>query len=633
MAPTSQVASLDPELVTYQGRFPVSWSGIDDVGGSALRGFDIYVRVDDGLFQPWLANVQYTTALYDGPVGTKYSFYSIAHDNAGLVEAVPADVDAAIHVVAPLDVALEVDGVSMPVRTGTINFGSPIVATTMIEKVLTVRNTGKQPVNLGSASVTPNSGFSVIANLTDGMALQPGQTTSFSVGMQPAQVGRKLASVQFATDVPGKSPFTLSLAGEVLQVPTLTLALESESVEETGVFLIGSVSRNTAVDKPLTVGLKTSDEARGRVPATVTIPAGASSTTFRFTPVNDSIPNGGHAVSIFATASGLSPATIVASVIDDEVSIISLALTKSSMPEGGEPVTGMVTRNTPTTAPLIITLSSHDSSVVTVPATVTIPAGSTSATFAITSVNDELSNGDQTILITASADDFVSGEVELKVMEDDPAALSVQLAVSSILENGGTTTGTVSRNTPSTSPLVVQLSSTNSDSATVPSSVTIPTGALSATFSITILNDTRYRGDASTQIVANAVGLTESSANLDILEDDPQWPWHNSRKPLDVSANGVVSPIDALLVINFLNSGFNLLPDPKEGELAPPPYVDVNHDGRVTPIDALLVINELNNPSSGEGEKADRAAIDAQTYGNFDWLESLAFDIRKLRKP
>lgn len=632
VAPTSQVALLGSELVTYQGRFLVSWSGMDDDGGSALRGFDIYVRVDDGQFQPWLTNVQFTTAVYDGPVGTKVSFYSVAHDNVGLFEAVPADSDTAIRVVAPLDIAIEVDGVSMPVGTGTINFGSSILSTPMIEKVLTVRNTGKQAVTLGSASVTPNSDFSVIANLTDGMVLQPGQTTSFTVGMQPVQVGRKLASVQFATDVSGKSPFILSLTGEVLDVPALTLALESDSIEETGAFLIGSVARNTAVDKPLVVSLQTSDENRSRVPANVTIPAGASSVTFRLTPVNDSIPNGAHAVSIFATASGLTPATIVARVIDDEVSILSLALTKSSMPEGGEPVIGTVTRNTPTTAPLTVTLSSQNTSVATVPATVTIPAGSTSATFIITSVNDDLSNADQTVVITASADDFVSGEVELQVMEDDPASLSVRLAVSSILENSGTTTGTVTRNTPSTSPLTVQLTSTNPGAATVAASVTIPTGAMSATFSITILNDTRYLGNASTQIVTNAIGLTQSSANLEILEDDPQWPWHNSRKPLDVNADGVVSPIDALLVINYLNTGFNLLPEPKAGELAPPPYVDVNQDGRVTPIDALLVINELNNPSGGEGEKTDLATIVDYTFGDLGWLDSLAADIRRLKK-
>lgn len=70
----------------------------------------------------------------------------------------------------------------------------------------------------------------------------------------------------------------------------------------------------------------------------------------------------------------------------------------------------------------------------------------------------------------------------------------------------------------------------------------------------------------------------------------------------DVNADGFITPIDALLVINFLNSqGSRSV----VGLPAPPPYRDVNGDNFISPIDALLVISYLNDrgrSGSGEGE-------------------------------
>ncbi|MCA9217486.1 MAG: hypothetical protein KDB27_30670 [Planctomycetales bacterium] len=77
-------------------------------------------------------------------------------------------------------------------------------------------------------------------------------------------------------------------------------------------------------------------------------------------------------------------------------------------------------------------------------------------------------------------------------------------------------------------------------------------------------------------------------------------PWHNAALALDVNADGSISPIDALLIINELNdpvirdSEFGPLPNPPQAPLTPPPFVDVSGDNFVAPNDALLVINHLN---------------------------------------
>ncbi len=76
--------------------------------------------------------------------------------------------------------------------------------------------------------------------------------------------------------------------------------------------------------------------------------------------------------------------------------------------------------------------------------------------------------------------------------------------------------------------------------------------------------------------------------------------WHNHVTPPDVNVDGQVSPIDALLVINHLNSsgGGKRVPDAPSIHL-----LDTNNDSFVSPIDALLVINALNRSRIGEGEQ------------------------------
>ncbi|MFN0021054.1 MAG: dockerin type I domain-containing protein [Pirellulaceae bacterium] len=88
-----------------------------------------------------------------------------------------------------------------------------------------------------------------------------------------------------------------------------------------------------------------------------------------------------------------------------------------------------------------------------------------------------------------------------------------------------------------------------------------------------------------------------------VTSAQPAGSFTNSRDREDVDNDGFVSPIDALMIINRINSGDTSL---DSTPFARAPYVDVNGDGTLAPVDALLVINRLNAPaggdSSGEGE-------------------------------
>lgn len=80
--------------------------------------------------------------------------------------------------------------------------------------------------------------------------------------------------------------------------------------------------------------------------------------------------------------------------------------------------TGTVTRDGSTAADLVVTLSSADETEATVPATVTILAGQTSATFAVTAVNDAFPDGDKTFNLSANAEDADLVNFEITVQDD-----------------------------------------------------------------------------------------------------------------------------------------------------------------------------------------------------------------------
>ncbi|MCA9191097.1 MAG: hypothetical protein KDB03_05035 [Planctomycetales bacterium] len=75
--------------------------------------------------------------------------------------------------------------------------------------------------------------------------------------------------------------------------------------------------------------------------------------------------------------------------------------------------------------------------------------------------------------------------------------------------------------------------------------------------------------------------------------------FHNRANSTDVSFDSFTSPVDALRIINALNSlGSGLDLRTTTLTVAQLGYVDTNNDGVLSPLDALLVINELNRQAA-----------------------------------
>jgi hypothetical protein len=95
-APGSTVLPLPATENTLS--FPVTWSGADDVGGSGIAGYDVYVSDNGGTYSLWQSATPATQAIFSGLNGHTYAFYSIARDNAGNSEAAPTAPDTQVTV-------------------------------------------------------------------------------------------------------------------------------------------------------------------------------------------------------------------------------------------------------------------------------------------------------------------------------------------------------------------------------------------------------------------------------------------------------------------------------------------------------------------------------------------------------
>jgi len=121
--------------------------------------------------------------------------------------------------------------------------------------------------------------------------------------------------------------------------------------------------------------------------------------------------------------------------------------------------------------------------------------------------------------------------------------------------------------------------------------------------------------DASGRLVympaANASGAAEvrveiQDENGDVIEThsftiqvEKPHPLYNTANPRDVSFDKSITALDALLILNYLNSRHR--GDEPAGESGSPIYYDVSADNVITPLDTLLVLNYLNSKSIQSG--------------------------------
>ena len=239
--------------------------------------------------------------------------------------------------------------------------------------------------------------------------------------LQPPQ------SVALNISAPEYQPASSSFSVTDDDTPQVTLEVAPRSVSEGAGPNAASVTltRRPVTAAPITVSLTAGGTGALTLPSTVVIPANTASLTFPVGVVNNTLVDGTRSVVIGGWVLDVTGSTKVSElspdaleITDDDGPTLSLTLSAAAAPEGRNPaLTGRISRNTSPSAALVVLLQSGNLGEARVPASVTIPAGATQATFLVETVEDGVTDGNQTVSITASASGYSSSTASLVVTD------------------------------------------------------------------------------------------------------------------------------------------------------------------------------------------------------------------------
>lgn len=187
---------------------------------------------------------------------------------------------------------------------------------------------------------------------------------------------------------------------------------------------------------------------------------------------------------------------------------------------------------------------------------------------------------------------------------------------------------------------------TDADGTIDPTTVTIITPPSIGT--VKVLADGRIeysQNSATTQSVTFEYNVRDNDgeiSNFSLVTVNIYSAFQNQRIALDVDADGSITPLDVLVVVNDLNANSSRALPTNVPDTAP--YIDTDGDGFVGPLDVLRVVNFLNSRSSGgEGEfvgpiaastteestSTDRVATVDQVFADADSLAYFATSLEE----
>ena len=401
---------------------------------------------------------------------------------------------------------------------------SPVSASTAITITGAVGSTAAtaslvvNPASLLSISLTPatiSGGLPVSGtiNLTaaapaGGLAISLTSSSTSASTATTIKVAEGKSSTTFnvkTAPVIAPTPVTISATlGSALQTASFTIeppALATVTISPSSVHGGANATGTVTLTGPAHAGgiiiELASGQSAGTVPATVTIAQNNSRATFviKTTPVLVDTP-----ISVTATANGV---TKTADLKVEAPVLHAFTLSPTNV-IGGAAVTGTVTLDSPAPDGGMTIFVSSKSTAASIPVSVTVPAGMTSATFEITTGG--VSSGQEATVLAKLGTVTTSASLTIKA-----STISTFTLNPASVAGGSPTTGTLTLDGPApTSGALVRLS-TSAKASDPPSTVLIPAGQTSITFTITtatVKTQTTVHITASLDGASKSVNLT-----------------------------------------------------------------------------------------------------------------------------
>ena len=360
----------------------------------------------------------------------------------------------------------------------------------------------------------------------------PGGRSHQAFELRPPTDGRvdgpQLAALTATAD--GFVGASITVTVEDADVPRLSLELLTSTVRE-GDIARAVVRRELATPDPLTLYVSASNSDRLEVPSSITIPAGADSTSLELVALDDAEMGRSHRVSITAYAvRHLDSPPVELTILDNDLPALSFTLGKTQVSEsdGPQATFATVTRTPLGLSDLRIEVQSSRPEVVQVPATVTLAAGQASVSFPIAAVDDTATNTTRVVELivyplgpTTPARLAPGTSTSLTVTDDEGPSLRVDLVRHLVTEGlNPATTGTVTRSGSLTASVSVALESSDPGEAAVPATVAFAPGQASAEFELQSFNDGIRDANQVVRIHASAPGYTPASDLLVVSDLD-----------------------------------------------------------------------------------------------------------------
>ena len=251
--------------------------------------------------------------------------------------------------------------------------------------------------------------------------------------------------VTFTASAADHNPATADVVLMDNDVPTLQMAISPTAVSEAAgpLSITATLRRTDNTDKVVTV--KLSDDSEGGIyygRQTVTFEKGVEEIKVNLGPIDNATVEGERTYHITAavwiascscnasngTSGGV--VTVPLTVYDNDGPTLTLTSSSSVLKEGGE-MTIQVKRNTDTANALTVSISSDHDADLEYPATVTIPAGATTASFTVRSKGNDTTGDSFTAVIDVRAEGFAKGNIWFAVSDQTlPDAQITDLRVS-----------------------------------------------------------------------------------------------------------------------------------------------------------------------------------------------------------
>ena len=397
----------------------------------------------------------------------------------------------------------------------------------------------------GDTTVEPNETFTVALGAISGLAAGvPGGTGTITTAGSPQTgtiINDDAATVSIAATANGNE------AGPTSGIFTLTQTKPS-SVDTVLSYTVG--------------GSATAGSDYTALSGTVTIPAGATTATISVPVIDDSLVEPSETVSVTLTgivteSPGVTLDPVIANrtallnIVDNDTATVSVAPANNGNEAG--PTSGQFTVTQTKTSSVDTVISytvggsaTAGSDYTVLSGTVTIPAGSTTATISVPVIDDTLVEGPENVTVTLTA--VTAGNVGV-VLDPAPANVTASLliidndsaTVSVATNSNGSETGpvngmfTVTQTNVSSTDTVVSFTvggtaTSGSDYVPLTGAVTIPAGATTATINVPVIDDNLVESTES--VVLTLTGITAENVGV-ALDPNPA----NLTASLNISDN------------------------------------------------------------------------------------------------